>query len=209
MQGRGFIFSLDAFVAFTLVMITISLLIFLIGTPQPFYPSFEQAHTLAYDTLSVLSTSSDLSIGERTYLEQIIWEGPGQPTSRIMRKVAGGNGSYSPIIPRGYGFRLEKLVFQSDGSAVVASPPLYDSATDPESDRYGKTFTKLQSSSSTFLSLYSSPRVLGESPYCYLNCNGYGRAPGSLCDRTPCNVSKDQSDPGLHDIVIVQLVVYT
>ncbi|MEM2137715.1 MAG: hypothetical protein QW568_01375 [Candidatus Anstonellaceae archaeon] len=209
MQRQGFIFSLDAFVAFTLIMITISLLIFLIGTPKPFYPSLEQAHMLAYDTLTVLATSTN-GQGNPTYLEQIMNEGQSATTDEIMRKVAGGAANHSPIIPYGYGFRLEKLVFNADGSAVV-SKVLYNSSSDTASDRYGKQFTKLQTSATTFMSIYSVPRRPGESPFCYLNCRGYdgGGSYLSTCDKTPCNVSKSNFESGESEVVLVQLVVFT
>ena len=58
-MSRGFIFSLDAFVAFVLTMLTIGLLIFTISTPKAFYPSLEQAHVLAHDTLFALATTTD------------------------------------------------------------------------------------------------------------------------------------------------------
>ena len=50
MRARGFVFSLDAFVAFVLIMITVNLLIFTIGTPKPYYTELESAHILAHDT---------------------------------------------------------------------------------------------------------------------------------------------------------------
>jgi len=207
MQRQGFIFSLDAFVAFTLIMITISLLIFLIGTPKPFYPSLEQAHMLAYDTLTVLATSTGVP-NDPTYLEQIMNEGQSATTNRIMREVAGGAANHSPIIPYGYGFRLEKLVFNPDGSAAVSNV-LYNSSSDAASDRYGRQFTKLQTSATTFMSIYSVSRKPGESPFCYRSCSGYGKVAGSLCDKTPCNVSKSNFESGESEVILVQLAVFT
>jgi hypothetical protein len=196
---------LDAFVAFTLIMITISLLIFLIGTPKPFYPSLEQAHMLAYDTLSVLATSTD-DADNPTYLEQIMGSGE---TNKIMREVVGGEANHSPIIPYGYGFRLEKVVFNADSSAVVVDV-LYNSSADWQSDRFGRQFSKLQTSATTFMSI-TTGRNPGESPFCYRNCRGYdgGGRYLTTCDKTPCNVSKSNFEPGGNDIVLLQLVVFT
>ncbi len=215
MRHAGFIFSLDAFVAFTLIMITVGMLIFIIGTPKPYYSSLEQAHQLAYDTLSALATSSNAG-GSPTYLEQIMGGVSAKP---IMFKVAGGNGTYPGIIPRGFGYRLEKYDFQTD---EWNSQPIYDAGTDCNgtsiygnfgyySDRCGKSFTKLQASATMFASIYAKTPEPGASPYCYLSCLGYA-SPGTnkeVCDTVPCNVSKWNFLPGNNSIGLVRLVVYT
>ncbi len=211
-MGKGFIFSLDAFVAFSLIMITIGLLIFTIGTPKPYYLSLEQAHQLAHDTLTVLATSTD-NPPEGTYLEQILG-GSGSTVNGIMFKVAGGKEpDFRPIIPKGYGYRLDSYQFNSGNWAM-----LYDSGNDPAarvkgcdylSDRCGKEFTKLQASATTFASLYSAPPNPGQSPFCYLSCFGYARTPGTACNVTPCDVPKSNFLPGNNSIAIVRLTVYT
>ena len=210
MQSKGFIFSLDAFVAFSLIMITISMLIFTIGTPKPYYDSLEQAQQLAHDTLQVLATSTD-SASSGTYLEQLL--GNSVDRGSIMRKVAGGDSAYNGIIPKSYGFELEKYEFSS-GSWL----PIYNSAIDPSSDRKGKTFTKIQASATTFASLYEgddTPRP-GESPFCYLSCRGYNGIDNNgnpvydvPCNTTPC------TGPGLSNflqgsntVTIARLTVY-
>ena len=211
-MGKGFIFSLDAFVAFSLIMITISLLIFTIGTPKPYYYSLEQAHQLAHDTLQALATSTD-NPSHGTYLEQILG-GSGPQVNRVMFAVAGGDGNnYRPIIPKGYGYRLDSYQF-SNGNWTM----LYDSGNDQAarvrgctygSDRCGKEFTKLQASATTFASLYSTPPNPGQSPFCYLNCFGYGRTAGTACNVTPCDTPKSNFLPGNNSIAIVRLTVYT
>jgi len=223
MAQRGFIFSLDAFVAFTLTMITISLLIFTIGTPKPYYHSLEQAHQLAHDTLQVLATSSDNST-QGTYLERVL-SGSGSEKNEIMFKVAGGrennltNGSragYRPIIPKGYGYMLERYQFADDKWDV-----LYDSGDGGDSstvkgctfgsDRCGRRFTKLSASATTFGSIYTLLPAPGESPFCYLSCYGY-KWPGayeSPCNVTPCDAPKSNFIAGNNSIAIVRLTVYT
>ena len=217
MRRAGFIFSLDAFVAFTLIMVTVSLLVFMIGTPRPFYPSLEQAHQLAHDTLETLATSSDKLNNplKQTYLEQIL--GGTGDVHGIMLKVAGGNDSYHPIIPRGYGFRLERYVFNS---TYGNWPVIYDSGTDgcnslPKSDRCGKIFTKLQASATTFASRYLLPPLPGESPFCYAGCRGYGidsnanPSYSTSCDTTPCNTTTSNFWEGENSIQLIRLTVYT
>jgi hypothetical protein len=209
MRSGGFIFSLDAFVAFTLTMVTVSLLIFTIGTPKPYYPSLEQAHELAYDTLQTLSAASQGDSCTQTYLEQVLAGGScGLSGGDIMRRVAGGDPSYRGIIPKGFGFRLETYDFAA-GNWNPA--PLYDSSTDPLSDRSGKNFSKLQASATVFSSFYSTEPRRGESQYCYLSCFGY-QPDGTYsqsCNATPCDRPISDFLPGENSVQLVRLVVYT
>jgi len=210
-EKQGFIFSLDAFIAFTLIMVTVGMLLFIIGAPKSFYPSLEQAHQLAQDTLQVLATSSDGAAGSPTYLEQLM---SGESAKPIMFKVAGGSAEYPGIIPAGFGYRLEKYNFKTGG---WDADPLYDSGKDcaeshglPPSDRCGKEFTKIRASATTFASIYSSPPNPGKSPYCYLSCFGYPTEHNNEhpCDAAPCNVSKWNFDSGANSIQLVRLTVY-
>jgi len=219
MRAQGFVFSLDAFVAFVLIMVTVSLLIFTIGTPKPYHAELEAAHMLAHDTLQVLATSGDDGISG-TYLERMM--ASGGEAHGIMMRVAGGDDSYHPIIPRGYGYRLEYLDFGKGGQAgedaAEAWHGIYDAGTDgcPGSDRCGKRFTKLQASATTFLPLYVVEPRAGESPFCYSNCRGYEGPDingisqyAGTCNTTPCDTVKSNFLPGENSIQIVRLVVYT
>lgn len=212
MRSQGFIFSLDAFVAFLLTMITISLLVFTIGTPKAFYPSLEQAHTLAHDTLYALASTSD-DPAHGTYLEQVLSGGGGVlDTGAIMRSVGGGEESLGKngIIPPGFGFKLETYDFATS----EWGDPIYDSFADPLSDRNGKAYSKLAASSTTFASFYDSPPAQGESPFCYVSCHGYisTTAEGSQyqpkCDVTPCSAIRSNFDVGKNSIRLVRLTVY-
>ena len=219
MCARGFVFSLDAFVAFVLIMITINLLIFTIGTPKPYYSELEAAHILAHDTLMVLATSGDApmpGVPAQTYLERILG-GASQPDIQgIMMKVAGGNGNHT-IIPRGYGYKLQYLNLDS---AVPGAPEdwatIYDAGSDSGSDRNGKNFTKLQASATTFLSAYALQPMPGESPFCHAGCSGYGidSTTGNAmyavpCDVTPCNTTTSNFRVGTNAVGVVRLIVYT
>ena len=57
---RAFIFSLDAFVAFTLALIAIYSLIYFSTVPSAYYYILTQAHYLSRDTLMALSTAECL-----------------------------------------------------------------------------------------------------------------------------------------------------
>ncbi len=211
-MDRGFIFSLDAFVAFTLIMFTIGLLIFTIGTPGPFYPSLEQAQSLAHDTLLVLANSPyPGSPGGQTYLGYIL----ANPSDHSpFYSTAGGHfsGAGDPgIIPLGFGYRLEKYVFGPAGEGSWKT--VYDAGTDTLSNRYGKSFTKVQASAGTILSVYDTPPRRGKSFYCYKNCNGFDvKAPDytpANCSMTPCSPPPNTFGPGNSTIQMVRLVVYT
>ena len=216
MRSRGFIFSLDAFVAFTLITIVIGLLVFMIGAPKPFYPSLRQAHQLAYDTLNVLATSTD-AVGNPTYLEQMLaGQGPSLSKTDIMVQVVGGaNSTYRPIIPMGYGYTLRTYDLTNDAWATI-----FDS-TDPSSNicnatgRCGRQYTKLRASASTFTSTYTHAPIPGFSPFCYMSCNGYdvstnpNNAPHSPCITTPCDAPTSNFQKGNNSIQIIEMVVYT
>lgn len=206
-MSRGFIFSLDAFVAFVLTMLTIGLLIFTISTPKAFYPSLEQAHMLAHDTLFALATTTDdASCG--SYLEQALSGTCGaKGTDIIMRTVAGGEPGSVGIVPQGFGYKLEKYNFGASGEPWET---IYDSAKDSQSDRYEKQQTKLAASATTFASLYISTPKQGESPFCYVSCHGY-ISDGFYqpkCDATPCSKFNSNFDVGENSIQLVRLTVY-
>lgn len=217
MRRAGFIFSLDAFVAFTLSMFTIGLLIFTIGTPKSFYPSLEQAQQLAHDTLAVWAATPCPGFPEQTYLGCILAD-PGNRD--YYYATAGGEFTENPpgqlydrgMIPIGYGYRLENYSLSSGGGSWQT---LYDSGTDTGSNRHGKEFTKLRASAGTILSLYDIVPMPGESPFCYGSCLGYYvNAEGkesylSTCNVTPCDRPTSNFRPGLNSIRMVRLVVYT
>ncbi|MEM4634034.1 MAG: hypothetical protein QW275_02670 [Candidatus Anstonellaceae archaeon] len=207
MRLRGFVFSLDAFVAFTLIMLTISLIVFTIGTPKPYFSYLEQAHQLAHDTLQAMASSSDSPDGQ-TYLEMAVANrGNREALRQIMFKVAGGNSTHRGIIPSGFGYKLQFYNLNDPSNPIYTA---YDSGTDPLSDRYGKTFTKVQASASIFAPLYEVPPNPGASPFCYMNCFGYTPAGSAVpCNATPCDSPTSNFQHGKNTIQIVRLVVYT
>ncbi|MEM4348770.1 MAG: hypothetical protein QXN37_04355 [Candidatus Anstonellaceae archaeon] len=210
---KAFIFSVDAFVAFTLIMLTVSLLVFTVTSPKPYYYSLEQAHHLAYDTLQILSTATD-NPSEGSYLEQIL--GGSADIHEVMLKIAGGDergpNPLRPIIPKGFGYSLEVYNF-ADGRWRM----LYDSGDNPAaiikgcdlgSDRCGIRFSKLSASATSFGSVYLVPPHRGASPFCHLSCSGFGRSAGSPCNATPCDIPISSFLPGNHSITIVRFTVY-
>lgn len=214
MGSRGFVFSLDAFVAFTLIMIVVGLLVFTIGTPKPFYPSLQQAHQLAYDTLNVLATSTDAP-GNPTYLEQLLGASGTLSKRDIMVQVVGGvDPDYRPIIPQGYGYALKAYDLTNNPNHEWATIFESNSSTDCQyTGRCQKQYTKLQASASTFASIYNSVPNPGLSPFCYLGCHGYYQTAGQVtadpCITVPCDIVPLYFDIGNNSIQIIELVVYT
>lgn len=201
MGARGFVFSMDAFVAFVLTTVIIGLIIFAAGMPRAYYDELEQAHQLAHGTLFALSKSFDPD-GGQTYLSGIL--SGGGSAGEILRRVAGGDPEYSGIIPKGYGYVLEKRNF--DEGAWVE---LYDSMDDEASDRFGKGYTKLQASATVLVSLYDPRPDPGQSPFCYKSCYGYGLDEGKACNVTPCDPPISNFMEGKNTVQLVRLTVYT
>ena len=56
-RQQGFVFSLDAFVAFSLILIAIQSIVIVSSSPAGYYPSLLQAQFLAKDTLHTISAT--------------------------------------------------------------------------------------------------------------------------------------------------------
>ncbi len=159
MSTRRFIFSLDAFVAFTLALIAIYSLIFFSSVPSAYYYMLTQAHYLARDTLMTVSTSACVT-GACDYsgsvLDNIAFE-----TNLAKRKelIAGTVG---PMIPSQFGY----VVSISDG-AGQPFVPLYDTGVDPDL-QHARSSRKLNVSTQVMVFGYTGTvNKLVSSPYAY------------------------------------------
>ena len=167
---RAFIFSLDAFVAFTLALIAIYSLIFFSSVPSSYYYVLTQAHYLTRDVL--LSTSTTIcSIDDY---------GRNCPVyGTVMDNMVSGRNPYSDdliqetigeMIPNQFGYALEVSADQGDSWSM-----LYDTADNP-SDPHAKESKKLTVSSQVISFGYSDDvKKLLTSPYRYTTCNGTGQ----------------------------------
>lgn len=166
---RAFIFSLDAFVSFTLALIAIYSLIFFASVPSSYYYVLTQAHYLSRDVLLSASTSECLlDYGDcpvtGSVLENIIMQQDIALRDGIIRKTMGG------MVPNQFGYELE---VSSDRGDTWSS--LYDTATHP-TDPHAKESKKLRVSSQVISFGYSGQvNKLQNSPYNYLTCNGEGQ----------------------------------
>jgi hypothetical protein len=208
MKKSGFIFSLDSFVAFTILILSVSFFIFIINIPNNYFLVLQQANQLAFDTLKIMATTSENS-DSPTYLQEAFsaYSTNDQAKMRnILFKVAGGNGK--GLIPKGYGYAIQ---FYDLSTGRLDT--FYDAGQDILSDRYGIKYTKFKVSASTFISTYSIKPSPGESPFCYLSCKGFDQATGrkddSVCTATPCDSPISLFNPGENKLYLVRFIVYS
>lgn len=189
---RAFIFSLDAFVAFTLAILAIYSLVFFSSVPSGYYGTLAQAHTLASDSLEALSLTR-CNIGEPvvracedhpSLLEFLVLrDNPPARTSVVL----------GPLIPKSFGYRLEK---KSGGDWDV----IYDSANDPDERDRPKQPRKLSISAYRLVFEYTDPLPEQENPYTYRTCQGRF---------IPCGIPQSNFQPGIANVVVVKLTIYT
>lgn len=209
---KAFVFSLDAFIAFTLSIAAIYSLIFFSSIPSAYYSSLTQAHFLARDSLISLATSSPPNINLKTNGMIIVVPLCENGTALDCALLDGGNAKaiLDPIIPKQFGYTLER-----DGEIV------YDTTTDGASD-HNHNYRKVKASAQMLYFSESPKRNIGASPYCYNTCNGrssreievYNPVTGQTrkitvpyCP-TPCDQPAFTFDPGGLNVTIVKLTVF-
>lgn len=169
---RAFIFSLDAFVAFTLALVAIYSLIFFSSVPSAYYYLLTQGHYLSRDILLSLTTarcSDDYGVCENglgSVLDNIVSMNDPNETSNREQLIKNTVGL---MVPRQFGYAVE--LSGSEGSSWEL---LYDTKDDAM-DQHAKTRKKLTVATQVITFGYSG-RVnkLIESPFNYLTCSGDG-----------------------------------
>jgi hypothetical protein len=162
---RAFIFSLDAFVAFTLALLAIYSLIFFSSVPSSYYYLLTQCHYLTRDVLMSLSTTAcDDAIyactnTEATLLENIASETDANLTENMIQNTVG------LMVPPQFGYIVEKS--ENEGNSWDL---LYDTR-DHVDDPHAKTRNKLTVSAQVIAFDYAGDvKKLKVSPYNYLTC---------------------------------------
>jgi hypothetical protein len=163
---RGFVFSLDAFVAFTLALVAVYSLIFFSSVPSSYYYLLTQGHYLARDALWSTSTTmcadgpylcGDISGSVLDAIASL--ENEGQRKTLIQDTV--GN-----VIPEQFGYTLE--VSEDQGNTWRT---FYNSSDESGDTHVPDSVTKLKVSSQIINFGYTGKyRKLEESPYKYLTC---------------------------------------
>lgn len=197
-MAKGFIFSIDAFVAFTFVLIVLHSLIFISAIPSTYYAGLMQASYLARDTLSALnsaSASKTIDPGNNNSLLEYIVEH--REDKDILRAYVGAS------IPDQYGYKLELW-----DSASKAWSGIYDSsdaANVPPYENHSKSYNKLKASAYSIFFGYDTDIGRGfRNPYCYITCNPseYPSCP-TVCDEPASNYEEGNATLGL-----VRLSIY-
>ncbi|MDO8554647.1 MAG: hypothetical protein Q7S22_07605 [Candidatus Micrarchaeota archaeon] len=197
---RAFIFSIDAFISFTIALSVIYSIVFFSSVPSAYYATLAQAHSLSRDTLLALSTSKcdDPSICGNfkgsTILDILVFKssfmGPSGQRAEFVKQFIG------PQIPSQYGYIFEV----SDENGVWT---MVYNTSDPAmatSDSHKKTKDKL--SISSYLPGFSSTISPPENPYSYLSCHGVQQV-------TICSTPDNDYDIGEGVVKLAKLTVYT
>ncbi len=205
---RAFIFSIDAFVAFSLVMLAIYSLFILVSVPESYYSTYEQAYDLASDTLVILDRTNE-SAGT-TYVEEMFDCALNSGSCNFHQQNA--RKRIDEMIPEQWGYRVDFY-----DAAVGEWENVYDTSyqDNPHKDRY----QKVQASSTIFVQGYSRSGMpdQGQSPYCYITGEGYGLydgdyqtadAAGEDCTRNLCNPPTSNFNAGDLKTGLIKLTVY-
>ena len=163
---RAFIFSLDAFVAFTLALVAIYSLIFFSSIPSSYYYLLTQGHYLARDVLYSVSTSDcDASVfvscKEDSVLDNIVFGDEGFRNDTIQNSVG-------MAVPDQFGYILD--VSTDNGGHWKE----YYDTSKHAADTHAKSKKKLSVSSQVPVFRYSSSVKKDVNPYLYKSCMGDG-----------------------------------
>ncbi len=160
---RAFVFSLDAFIAFTIALMAIYSLIFFSSVPSAYYFLLTQAHFLSMDGLLVFSNAqcevnSFVCRGNQTLLEAVI-RSEGERDTIVKSAL-------DEVIPPQFGYTFEVKDLGGEWERV------YSTEDDP-STLHSRSKKRLSVSTEMLYIAFVSevpPEVY--SPYQYLSCPG-------------------------------------
>lgn len=186
----GYIFSLDAFVAFSLILIAIQALLLMTSTPRSYYPALLQAEYLAKDSLEAMSIAyPPCTTGiacDRTYAE-LLYSGTGSTSALTYGCARGAKSTCSHIrdtldqaIPPQYSYSF--AFYDLTGNSWR---DIYNASADDQSTHYNVNYSRVMASGQIFMIGYTVPVRTGQSPYCNVECHGW--------------VAGDQSNPSPHN----------
>jgi hypothetical protein len=172
---RAFIFSLDAFVAFTLALVAIYSLIFFSSIPSSYYYLLTQGHYLSRDVLMALSTTTctnDYGVCKSpggSLIDNIVSQDDTNHQENLIQNTVG------EMVPNQFGYVVEFSNNQG-GSWDV----LYDTSQ-ASGDLHAKQRKKLSVSSQVITFGYSGAVMKpANSTYKYLTC-GTSASPILTC----------------------------
>lgn len=202
---KAFVFSLDAFVAFSIAIVIIYSLIYFSSIPYGYYGTLMQAHYLAKDSLVALSEARNFEHPEMSELgvivgywddEQTLQQSIGSARTQTIEKIG-------VLIPEQFGYILE-IQNPNDKSWYT----VYDTKDGDSYEKHDKTFDKVIASSETVVFGYkqfatdqSTTDGFYKNPYGYITCTG---------DLTQCGTGVQPTYPRDNTIMAnVRLIVYT
>ncbi|MEM4137401.1 MAG: hypothetical protein QXV64_01500 [Candidatus Anstonellaceae archaeon] len=197
---RGFIFSLDAFIASIIIFFTLQYLVFLSYSPYSYFHSFRQAKFLSQDTLNSLSLL-DYENKSSNLVAQAIASVYGYGTFPLSIIELSNS-----LIPPQYSYAYEFYDFEDNQWHVIFN------ATSLPSRNI--SFNKVSASSSILAVSYIQPKIVGDSPYCNVECRGFDVATQNYtsfpnCTQVPCDLKRSSTfDPGIVKIGLLRLTVW-
>jgi len=198
--SKAFIFSLDAFVAFTLALVAIYSLIFFSSIPSAHYAALLQAHTLGSDAMVALAKTD--YYGENiSMLDYVLLRGSDDKRREKIYDYIGKN------IPDQFGY---KVALSEDGEDWGV---LYDTSSgnkDVRDNHHNTEQKRLSISTYSIVMEYEAEYLDPENPYGYWNYRDevhkfYTGTCSGLA--TPCNPLGNQT--GLIPEPTVRLVRLT
>ncbi len=167
---KGFVFSLDAFVAFILALMAVYSLIFFSSIPSSYYYLLTQGHYLARDTLFAIATtecSEDYSCGgiSGSILDAVTSLETVPLRNQLVTESVG------KIVPNQFGYILEVSDDEGKTWMVIYDTSAYPEGEDPHAKKMNKMKVSSQIVSFGYTGTYQKP---SESPFKYSSCNGGG-----------------------------------
>ncbi|VVC02364.1 Uncharacterised protein [uncultured archaeon] len=185
-RSRGFVFSLDAFVAFSLILIAIQTMVLISASPAGYWKALLQAQFLAKDTLNDISTtmtSNGVSaLGEAS--GRIADRATLDSSFRIIQIS-------DKIIQKPYSYAYSYYDINTDQWSVV-----YNASHDegPDGPHANISFKRVEASAQKLMLEYVDLPVRPQSPYCNVYCKGWlgttqNNTGADSCIQTPCNTT--------------------
>ena len=187
--SKGFVFSLDSFVAFSLILIAIQSLVVISSTPSGYYHSLAQANFAAQDTMAILSHVR-VDDGRHDLF--------GPAASAGLRGDLLGPTDKLPVatdklIPDPFSYAYDFYSFEDGEWHLVYNAS--DAACPAKGGSFrfcNVSFNRVQAASSVFAGFYIDSLEAGDSPYCNVACTGYvpgsGPSEPAECTQVPCNI---------------------
>lgn len=213
---HGFVFSLDAFVAFSLILVSIQSLLVISAIPKAYYPGLLQADNLATDTLQALSLADCHNLGGCSGADS------GKSILAVASHNVVNNITFTPtdpivtatdsLIPSPYSYAYYFFNFSGQSWDL-----LYNASSQPADPHFGIPFHRVQASAQTMVMSYDLSPIVPSSPYCNVVCKGWQRTLGtgganasaSDCVTLPCNTSiTNFYEPGDFNVGLLRLVVW-